>query len=83
MTKEEAMQHGLGYASGREDASNVRTADINDSPAEKRMGWMRFAEVYAQGWDDYNHERRHYMTNCRDAYDTWQATSGKTIFRDR
>jgi hypothetical protein len=79
VTKEEAMQHGLGYASGREDGSNVRTVD---SPGtECRMGWMHFAEAYAQAWDDFNHERRGYMTNCRDAYDAWQASEGRTIFK--
>lgn len=83
MSKEEAMQHGLGYASGREDGSNVRTVDVDDSPTERRMGWMRFAQAYADGWDDYNRGLRFYMTNCRDAYDTWQATNGATIFKER
>lgn len=74
------MQHGLGYALGREDGSHVRTADVGSSPDENRMGWYRFAEAYAQGWDDYNYQRRHYMVNCRDAYNTWQKTNGETIF---
>ena len=76
MTKREAMQHGLGYAAGREDASGVKTV----TPDGNRSGFIVFAEAYAQGWDDYNAERRCYMTNARDAYDSWQRTSGQTIF---
>jgi len=77
MKHEEAMQHGLGYASGREDASDVKTID----PTGQGMGWMRFAEAYAAGWDAYNTEQRFFMTNARDAYRTWQESNGLTIFR--
>jgi hypothetical protein len=79
MTRDEAMQHGLGYAAAREDASGVKTLPSPEAPG--RPGFMAFADEYAQGWDDYNAERRHYMTNARDAYDTWQKTRGETIFR--
>ena len=75
MTKQEAMQHGLGYAAGREDASGVITLSTSE-----RSGFIEFAEAFAQGWDDYNSERNCYMTNARDAYDSWQRTSGQTIF---
>jgi hypothetical protein len=78
MRKDEAMQHGLGYAAGREDASGAKTAD----PTGDSVGFMRFGEAYASGWDDFNGEKRSYMTNARDAYETWQATRGQTIFRD-
>jgi hypothetical protein len=75
MSKDEAMQHGLGYAAGREDASGTPTVEPGTRP-----GFMAFADAYAEGWDDYNSQRRWYMTNARDAYDTWQATAGLTIF---
>jgi hypothetical protein len=75
---EEAMQHGLGYAAAREDASDVKTID----PTGDGIGFMRFAEAYAAGWEDFNGEKRCYMTNARDAYDTWQTTQGRSIFRD-
>lgn len=79
MNKNEARQHGLGYAAGREDASGTATAT---SPAEPhRSGFTAFAAAFAQGWGDYNTCRRHMMTNCRDAYDQWQESGGLTIFR--
>jgi hypothetical protein len=81
MKHEEALQHALGYAAGREDASGTRTASGRWT-RQKSSGFMDFADAYAQGWDDYNHERRVSMTNARDAYDQWQATSGATIFRE-
>lgn len=80
MNRNEAMQHGLGYAAGREDASGTRTAEVPGDP-QMRSGFLAFADAYAQGWDDYNAQRRGSMTNCRDAYDQWQATGGRTIFR--
>jgi len=83
MDTESAMQHALGYASGREDSSNppVKTAD----PRGQDMGWVRFAEAYAEGWADYNAGRRYFMTNARSAYDAWQVMRGESIFvpRDR
>jgi hypothetical protein len=77
MNKPEALQHALGYASGREDASGTPTA-----APDHRAGWLAFADAFADGWDAYNNDRRHWMTNAQDAYATWQATSGATIFRD-
>lgn len=76
MNKEEARQHALGYAAGREDASGIKTAEPTTLP-----GFMAFADVFGQAWDDYNNQHRFMMTNARDAYDTWQATNGQTIFR--
>jgi hypothetical protein len=75
MTREEALQHALGYAAGREDASGVPTAQ----PGE-RAGFTAFADAFADGWDEYNTERRDMMTNARAAYDRWQATGGQTIW---
>ena len=76
MKKSEDLQHGLGYAAGREDASGVPTVSPDD-----RSGFIAFAEAYAAGWEEYNTEARGFMTNARDAYDTWQATGGRSIFR--
>ena len=79
MNHDEAKQHGLGYAAGREDASGTPTA----IPPGKmwRSGWTTFADAYAQGWYDFNAQRRCSMTSCRDAYDRWQESGGRTIFR--
>jgi hypothetical protein len=81
MTHEEALQHALGYAAGREDASGVRTKTaprtVRGAPAG---GWLDFGDAFAQGWDDYRAERRHNMINVKDAYNAWQASDGVTIF---
>ena len=77
MTHDEAIQHALGYAAGREDASGIRTRSPGELP-----GFMAFADAYAAGWDDYRAERRYHMIWARGAYDTWQASNGRTIFRD-
>jgi len=79
MQYNEAMQHALGYAAAREDASDVKTVPSSEHP--ERPGFMAFADEYARCWRDYNEGRRGYMTNARDAYDTWQATKGRTIFK--
>ena len=78
MTKNEALQHGLGYACGREDVSGDKTISAH----RDSLGWIEFGEAYAAGWDDYNAGVSHYMVNARDAYATWQASSGRTIFRE-
>jgi len=80
MNTDQAMQHGLGYAAGREDASGVRTVAAASAP--DGVGFMAFAEAYAAGWTDYNRDMRHFMTNARSAYDAWQETGGVSIFRD-
>lgn len=77
MKREEAIQHGLGYAAGREDASDIKTAEPTETP-----GFLAFAYAYGDAWQEYNTEVRCMMTNARDAYDTWQATEGRTIFRE-
>jgi hypothetical protein len=82
MDKEEARQHALGYACGREDASGTPTHPAMGKTSGDSVPWMDFAEAYAEAWDDFNHEKRWYMTNARSAYDTWNASKGVTIFRD-
>lgn len=79
MRHEEAMQHALGYAAGREDASGLPTkpglADL------QQPAFFAFAEAYASGWDRYNDEGLHFMVSARDAYDAWQASNGESIYR--
>jgi hypothetical protein len=76
MTELEALQHGLGYAAGREDGND------DQGTVKTAISFDAFARAYAAGWADYREGRRGFMTNCRDAYNTWQRTDGKTIFRD-
>ena len=71
----EALQHGLGYAAGREDASAVVTV----SP-DTRGGFHAFAEAFATAWAEYEAGERSYMTNAESAYDTWQRTAGQSIW---
>ena len=75
MTTAEATQLALGYAWGAEDFSGTRTISPSDLP-----GTLAFAEAFAAGWDDFNAERRHHMTNVTDAYRRWQESRGQTIF---
>jgi hypothetical protein len=78
MNRNEAMQHALGFADGRETGTGTATAI---SPAYPHTsGFYAFAEAYAQGWDDYSRQHRSSMTSCRDAYAKWQETGGRTIF---
>lgn len=80
MDKNEAIQHALGYACGREDASKVPTVTATDHA--DGVGWLQFAEAYATAWDEFNSGARFYMTNARSAYEAWQATAGESIFSD-
>ena len=77
MNTDDARLAGMHYAWGREDASGAETA--GEHPY--RSGWSLFADAYAQGWADYNAQRRCSMTNNRDAYDRWQESGGRSIFR--
>ena len=78
MTKEQAIQHALGYACGREDASGIETRTYL---ADRSMiGWLEFGHAFGRAWDDFNNGRRGYMTNARDAYEKWQASDGRRIF---
>jgi hypothetical protein len=76
MTPDEGKRTALGYAWGREDASDIKTA--GDGPAQ--IGHLTFADAYAQGQDDYNSERRGGMIGIREAYANWQASGGRSIF---
>jgi hypothetical protein len=80
MNTEEAMQHGLGYASGREDASGVRTAEV-PGDVHQRSGFIAFAEAYAKGWDRFNRQILWCMVNAQAAYDAWQESGGRSIYR--
>ncbi len=81
MTHDDAMLTALAYAWGREDASGMRTAPSAQHPQDTTP-WT-FAEAFAAGYDDYNGEKRAYMTSVQSAYDTWQESRGQTIFRDQ
>ena len=80
MDKDEARQHALGYASGREDVSEVPTVRAANAP--DGIGWLAFADAYALAWDEFNAGERFSMTNCRAAYEAWQDTAGVSIFRE-
>lgn len=75
MQEQEAMQHALGYAAGREDSGGPKTAEPAGQP-----GFMAFAEAYAAGWARFNREAWYMMPSARSAYDSWQATGGATIY---
>jgi hypothetical protein len=74
MTKEEALQHALGYAAGREDESGIRTASPTSLP-----GFIAFAEAYAEATDAFNKEQRHYVPSAGSAYAEWQESRGQRI----
>lgn len=80
MKHEDAMQHALGYAAGREDASSVTTVRAANAP--DGVGFLQFADAYAAAWDEFNAGARSMMTNARRAYDAWQASHGVSIFSD-
>jgi hypothetical protein len=78
MQRNEALQHALGYAAGREDGSGQPTAQPGGDLGPS--GFVAFANAFADGWDEYNQGRRGMMTNARGAYERWQATGGQTIW---
>lgn len=80
MNKEEAMQHGLGYAAGREDGTRTPTVPPAGVLTADCSPYIEFAKAYALAWDEYNRGKRWSMTNCRDAYDRWQSSGGVSIF---
>ena len=77
MTRPEALQLALGYAWASEDATDVKTATTPEWPGN---GPIAFAEAFADAWEDYNTGRRGHMINVADAYKSWQATDGHSIF---
>jgi hypothetical protein len=78
MTRDEAKATAMAYAWGREDASSIRT--VTPPGSEANGDWL-FREAYAQGYDDFNAQRRHMMIPVREAYENWQASSGRSVFR--
>lgn len=79
MTPEQAKYQAMGYAWGREDVSKVPTAD---GAGGQSFSGYAFGVAFAQGWEDYNAEKRGYMTCVGRAYDRWQESNGRTIFQD-
>jgi hypothetical protein len=77
MNTAEAHKLASGYAWGCEDSAKVPTA----SPSNVTGDFM-FAEAFAQGYADYNANKRASMTDVRSAYTRWQETGGATIFRN-
>jgi hypothetical protein len=80
MDKEQATQHALGYASGREDGQNVTTVPAAGAP--DGVGWLAYGQAYGIAQDEFNRGVRWSMTNARAAWEAWQATGGVSIFRD-
>lgn len=79
-TRERAEAQALGYAWGREDSSGVRTAE---RPKPSGIsGPLQFAVAYAQMHDDYSNDRRWTAFPVKDAYERWQETNGRTIYKD-
>lgn len=78
MTREEARQLALGYAWAAEDTSGTRTVTVQGAG----IGSHEFSDAFAEGYDDYNSERRCNMVPVQDAYEHWQASGGQTVFRD-
>ena len=79
MTPEQARYQAMGYAWAHEDVSKVPTSDSADG---QNFSSYAFAVAFAQGWEDYNAEKRGFMTCVGRAYARWQATGGRTIFQD-
>ena len=89
MTRDEAKRTAMAYAWGREDESreNARREDPaaegtpTVAPAGQISGDWAFSEAYAQGQDDYNSQRRGSFIPIREAYDNWQASGGRSVFK--
>ena len=78
MRPDVALATGQAYAWGREDASGVLT---RSAPGNGNTPSWEFGKAYAQGWADYDAERRGSMPTVRDAYRQWQESGGAGIFR--
>jgi hypothetical protein len=78
VTREQALYLAEGYAWGQEDSTAIMTA----AATADGVGWMQFADAYAQMHDDYGKGRRWTAFPVRDAYERWQETRGRTIYRD-
>ena len=87
MTPDEARNKALGYAWGREDAREDFSKLVHavfGAPTATRgvysSGSLAFADAYARGQDDYDHQRRGSMITLREAYANWQDSGGRSIF---
>ena len=78
MKTEEARQHALGYASGREDASKIRTATGRACP--EMPAFLAFADAWADAEDRLRREVLWYRPSCHDAYEAWQASGGVSVY---
>jgi hypothetical protein len=76
VNQDQADYLARGYAWGTEDTTRVATLG-DDTVA----GAHAFAVAFAAGWADYNAGRRGSMITVRDAYETWQASAGHSIFK--
>ena len=72
MTRNEARLLALGYAWG--------TGEYVKSP-DMRAGDCLFADAFATIYDDYEHNRRGSKPSLEDAWETWQASGGRTVDR--
>jgi hypothetical protein len=78
VTRDQALYLAEGYAWGQEDSTQIVTAPATSDG----VGWMQFAAAYAQMHDDYDNGRRWTAFPVKDAYERWQETQGRTIYRD-
>ncbi len=77
MTRDKALYLAEGYAWGQEDVTRIVTAPATADG----VGWMQFADAYAQMHDEYNNGRRWSAFPVHAAYQRWQETQGRTIYR--
>jgi hypothetical protein len=78
VTPDQARYLAEGYAWGREDVTRIMTAPATADG----VGWMQFAGAYAQMHDEYNNGQRWSAFPVQDAYERWQETQGRTIYRE-
>jgi hypothetical protein len=77
MTPDEAKWLALGYAWASQDSTGTPAA----TPAGATDGETAFGSAFAAAWADYNAQRRGMMLPVRDAYANWQASNGRSVFR--
>jgi hypothetical protein len=76
-TPDEAKRTAMAYAWGCEDTSGTATV----TPPGANSGYWAFSDAYAQGQDDYNEQRRGDFLPVRYAYGNWQASGGRSVFK--
>jgi hypothetical protein len=77
MTPDDAKLAAINYAWGREDAGGGPTV----TPPGALTGYGAFSTAYANAWNDYNTGRRGMMIPVRDAWENWQASGGRSVFK--